>query len=197
MTPANSTLRLVRPDDGEKHPETTRHTRPGTTRTPLQGRRRILIVLVIVWLVMAALAAVLLVTGTKPSTPLGDTAAVPGGLARISAVIPLDSDGWVPPSGGDSLASTVAPGAHRVRVLLELTRTDAASLTFDASDYSLSGLGSRATALWVEPDRLEVPVRASVLATLIFEIPNQAIALVLDGPQGARWSLGTSHHTAP
>ncbi|MDJ0339897.1 hypothetical protein [Cryobacterium sp. PH31-O1] len=196
MTPANGTLRLVRPDDGE-HPETTQQTRPGTKRSLVQRRRTILIVLAIAWLVMAALAVVLLLTGTKPSTPLGETAAVPGGLARISAVIPLESDGWVPPRSADRLAGPAQPGAHRVRILLELTTTDAVGLTFDAADYSLSGLGSRATALWVDPGRQVAPAGASVLATLIFEIPNQAIALVLDGPQGARLSLGTAHHTAP
>ena len=73
MTPANATLRLVRPDDGEKHPETTRQTRPGRTPTLLQRRRKILIPLASAWLVMAALAGVLLVTGAKPSTPFGDT----------------------------------------------------------------------------------------------------------------------------
>lgn len=196
MTPANATLRLVRPDDGEKHPETTRQTRPGTTRTLFQRRRKILIPLAVAWLVMVALAAVLLVTGTKPSTPLGDTADVPGGLARISAVIPLETDGWVPPRSADRLAAPAQPGAHRVRILLELTTADAAGLTFDATDYSLSGVGSRATALWVDPGRQDAPAGASVLATLVFEIPNRAIALVLDGPQGARLSLGAAHHTA-
>ncbi|WP_233205757.1 BTAD domain-containing putative transcriptional regulator [Cryobacterium sp. Y82] len=112
----------------------------------------------------------LLLTGTKPSTAFGDTAAIPGGLARISAVIPLKFDGWVPPSAADRLDSPVQPGAHRVRILLELTSVDAAGLSFDAE---------------------------SVPATLVFEIPNQAIALVLDGPQGARLSLGTGHHVAP
>ena len=88
MTPANATLRLVRPDDGVKHPETTRQTQPRRALSP--RRRKILIPLAVVWLVMAALACVLLLTGTKPSTAIGDTVAVPGGLARISAVIPLE-----------------------------------------------------------------------------------------------------------
>ena len=193
MTPAHATLRLLSPDVGA----TTRQTRPGTPRTVFQRRRKILIPLAAAWLVLALLAAVLLVTGTRPSTPLGDTAAVPGGLARISAVIPLETDGWVPPSSADRLVGLAQPGTHRVRVLLELTTADAAALTFDAADYSLSGVGSRATALWVDPSRHDVAAGESVLATLVFEIPNRAIALVLDGPQGARLSLGTAHHTDP
>ena len=186
MTPANVTLRLVRPDDEEKHPATTR------PQTLFHRRRKLLIPLAIVWLVMAALAGVLLLTGAKPSTPFGDTAAVPGGLARISAIIPLETDGWVPPTDADLLSTPVQPGAHRVRILLELTETDAAGLVFSAADYSLSGLGARATALWVDPAE---HAGASVQATLVFEIPNQAIALVLEGPQRARLSLGTGHHT--
>ncbi|MBG6212559.1 hypothetical protein RCH23_001051 [Cryobacterium sp. CAN_C3] len=197
MTPANALLRLVRPDDGEKHPETTRHTRPRHTPTLFRRRRTIVISLAIVWLVMAALACVLLLTGTKPSTPFGDTATVPGGQARISAVIPLESDGWVPPSAADRLVGPVPPGAHRVRILLELTAADAAGLDFDAADYSLSGIGSSAIALWVDPIRQKAGTGTSILATLVFEIPNQAIALVLDGPEGAHLSLGTGHHTAP
>ncbi|TFD07684.1 hypothetical protein E3T35_18725 [Cryobacterium sp. TMT1-2-2] len=47
------------------------------------------------------------------------------------------------------------------------------------------------------PHQREAAAGTSVLATLVFEIPNQAIALVLNGPQGARLSLGTGHHTAP
>ena len=117
MTPPNVTLRLVRPDDGQKHPETTRDTRPATP-TLFRRYRKILIPLAILWLVMAALAGVLLLTGTKPSTPLGDTTAVPGGLARISATIPHESVDWVPPSAADLLASPEQPGAHRVRILL-------------------------------------------------------------------------------
>ncbi|SDM55571.1 hypothetical protein SAMN05216368_101301 [Cryobacterium flavum] len=195
MTPTNATLRLVRLDDGAKHPETTRQTQPRRALSP--RRRKILIPLAVVWLVMAALACALLLTGTKPSTAFGDTTAVPGGLARISAVIPLESDGWVPPGSADRLDSAVQPGAHRVRILLELTAADAAGLSFDAADYSLSGVGSHATALWVDLSQREAAAGTSVLATLVFEIPNQAIALVLDGPQGARLSLGTGHHTAP
>ncbi|WP_233198340.1 MULTISPECIES: hypothetical protein [unclassified Cryobacterium] len=190
MTPANMTLRLMRPDD-EKHPGATQHTRP-RPRTLLQRRHKILIPLAIVWLMMATLAGVLLLTGAKPSTPFGDTAAVPGGLARISAIIPLETDGWVPPTDADLLSGPVQPGAHRVRILLELAETDAAGLVFRATDYSLSGLGARSTALWVDTTER---AGASVQATLVFEIPNQAIALVLEGPQAAHLSLGTGHHT--
>ncbi|MDJ0377460.1 hypothetical protein [Cryobacterium sp. PH31-L1] len=195
MTPANASLRLVRLDDDAKHPENTRQTQPRRALSP--RRRKILIPLAVAWLVMASLACVLLLTGTKPSTAFGDTAAIPGGLARISAVIPLESDGWIPPRAADRLDSAVQPGAHRVRIMLELTAVDATGLSFDAADYSLSGVGSRATALWVDPSQWEAAAGTSVLATLVFEIPNQAIALVLDGPQGSRLSLGTGHHTAP
>ena len=195
MTPAHVTLRPVHPDHAVQHPETTRQAQPH--RTLSQRRRKVLIPLAVAWLAMAAAACVLLLLGTKPSTAFGDTAAIPGGLARISAVIPLESDGWVPPSTAGRLDSPVQPGAHRVRILLDLTAVDAAGLSFDAADYSLSGVGSRAIALWGDPSRQQAAAGASVLATLVFEVPDQAIALVLDGPQGARLSLGTEHHTAP
>ncbi|WP_148666441.1 hypothetical protein [Cryobacterium aureum] len=81
-------------------------------------------------------------------------------------------------------------------ILLELTAADAAGLSLDAADYSLSGIGSRATSLWVDPSQQAAAAGTSVLATLVFEIPNRDIALVLDGPQGARLSLSTGHHTA-
>jgi hypothetical protein len=195
MSPVNATLRAIRPADGEQNPETVLQTRSRPDRTLFQRRRKALIGLAIAWLVMAALAGVLLLTGTKPSTPLGETAAVPGGVARISAVIPLESDGWVPPRAADRLASPVQPGAHRVRLVLELTAADAAGLVYNAADYSLSGVGSRATALWLDPVRQNVAAGDSLRVTLVFEIPDQAVALVLDGPHGARLSLGTGHHT--
>ena len=189
MTASNETLRPLRPVDGKQRPRATEHPRP---RPLPQRRRRILILLALAWLVMAALAGLLLLTGTKPSTPFGDTAAVPGGLARISAIIPLETDGWVAPDLTGQLSGPVQPGAHRVRILLELSQTDSAGLLFRAADYSLSGLGARSTALWVDP--LE-QTGASVQATLVFEIPTQVSALVLEGPQGARLSLGAGHHT--
>ena len=43
MTPASVTLRLVGPDDGRKHPETTRVTRTQPAPTLLHRRRKILI----------------------------------------------------------------------------------------------------------------------------------------------------------
>ena len=52
-----------------------------------------------------------------------------------------------------------------------------------------------AAALIVAGKAKDLKQGASTGATLIFEVPNKAIALVLDGPGGSRLSLGVSHHT--
>jgi len=159
-------------------------------------RRRLFVVLVVLWLVAAAIAVLLFTGQSAPSTLPGDSAAVPGGVARISAVIPLESDGWLPAERPSLLNGPVLEGAHRVRVQLDLTALDPAGLTFSAADYSIAGLGAgRPEVLWASPEHQVAAQGESVQATLVFELPDKAIALVLEGTSGTRLSLGAGHHT--
>ena len=52
----------------------------------------------------------------EPGTPLGASAVVPGGTARIKGVVPLENDGWLPPEHVQALEEGPAAGAHRRRL---------------------------------------------------------------------------------
>ena len=52
-----------------------------------------------------------------------------------------------------------------------------------------------ADPLWVSQDSGVVPLGENLQVTFIFEIPNQAIQLVLEGPGRLRLGLGTAHHS--
>ncbi len=134
---------------------------------------------------------------SEPIAPLGAAAAFEGGLARVNGVIPLENDGWLPSDAPAVLTEPPADGAHRIRILLELTAMDEDGIRFSADDYTILGLGSgRVGALWASPDVDEVQQGEVVDATLVFEIPNRAIALTLEGADGGRLALGVGHHTA-
>ncbi|WP_241979908.1 hypothetical protein [Cryobacterium glaciale] len=120
---------------------------------------------------------------------------VDGGVARINGVIPLEIDGWLPTRPAPELSGAAQPGTHRVRVLVELTALEPQGVEFVAADYSIEGLGVTVPAvLWSSPTRQAVGQGETILATLVFEIPNKAIALVLEINQNARLSLGVEHH---
>lgn len=155
------------------------------------------------WVLPVALLAVLgtgigalhVANDEAPATMLGASSAVDGGLARINGIVPLETDGWEPPSGV-ALPGTARAGAHRVRVLLELTALDADGLEFEASDYRIRHVGpDKPRPLWSSPAERQVGQGGNIHATLIFEIPDRAIELVLDGPGDMRLSLGTGHHS--
>jgi hypothetical protein len=134
---------------------------------------------------------------SEPIAPLGAAAAFEGGLARVNGVIPLENDDWLPSDAPAVLTEPPADGAHRIRILLELTAMDEGGIRFSADDYTILGLGSgRVGALWASPDVDEAQQGEVVDATLVFEIPNQAIALTLEGADGGRLALGVGHHTA-
>lgn len=132
----------------------------------------------------------------EPATMLGAADTVDGGLARINGILPLESDDWEPPAGSAALAEAVPDGAHRVRVLLELTALEEDGITFRASDYFIDGLGTgKPHVVWASPSDHTAEQGETIDATLVFEIPNKALALVLSDGAETRLSLGTEHHT--
>jgi hypothetical protein len=133
----------------------------------------------------------------EPAAMLGASDRVDGGIARIHGILPLETDGWVPPADGAALQTEVPDGAHRVRVLLELTALEPDGITFRASDYFIDGLGTgEPRIIWASPSEHTAEQGETIDATLIFEIPNKALALVLSDDGETRLSLGTEHHTA-
>lgn len=161
-------------------------------------RHRILVPVVLV-AGMAGGAAWLLTNSVEEEPPvmLGASDTVDGGIARINGILPLESDGWEPPANGAALEAAVPDGAHRVRVLLELTALEPDGISFRASDYFIDGLGTgEPRVIWASPSSHAAQQGESIDATLVFEIPNQALALVLSDGGETRLSLGTEHHTA-
>ena len=133
----------------------------------------------------------------EPATMLGASDTVDGGLARIHGILPLELDDWEPPANSAALDSAVPGGAHRVRVLLELTALEPDGITFRASDYFIDGLGTgEPRVVWASPSEQTAEQGGTIDATLVFEIPNEALALVLSDDGETRLSLGTDHHTA-
>ena len=73
---------------------------------------------------------------------------------------------------------------------------EAGGILLDTSGFVVSGLGgSELRPLWVSPSKAEIRQGESLDATLVFELPDKAIALVLKGPDNTRLSLGVAHHT--
>lgn len=133
----------------------------------------------------------------EPPTMLGASDTVDGGIARINGILPLETDDWEPPADADALDGPVTDGAHRVRVLLELTALEEDGIAFRASDYFIDGLGTgEPRIIWASPSEQTAEQGGTIDATLVFEIPNQALALVLSDGGETRLSLGTEHHTA-
>lgn len=167
---------------------------------PAGGKRRrfqLLIPLLLITSLAAGLLFVFTSGKEEPATMLGAAGSVNGGLARINGIIPTETDGWTPPAPTPELDAPVTEGAHRVRVLLELTALEEQGVSFTAEDYVIDGLGTgRPGVLWSSPTEEDAAQGGTIKATLVFEIPNEALALVLEGPDGLRLSLGTEHHTS-
>jgi hypothetical protein len=116
-------------------------------------------------------------------------------VARINGVIPTEADGWMPAAASAALANPPGEGLHRVRVLLELTALEQSGLSFDPSDYSVSGLGAgKWKALWFSPPPPRAAQGQSINATLVYELPDRAIDLTIELPGGQELSLGAGHH---
>ncbi|KUM37785.1 hypothetical protein AR539_07370 [Arthrobacter sp. EPSL27] len=130
------------------------------------------------------------------SVPLGASASVPGGMASISEIVPVENDGWEPDDDDDAFDAPPPAGSHRVRLVVRATALEPGGMRLDTRKFSISGLGRDVfRPVWQSPPMTDLEQGASVKATLVFEVPDQAVALVLDGPGGSRLSLGLSHHT--
>jgi hypothetical protein len=150
------------------------------------------------------LLAILLVLGRTvffaeeaPSTMLGASGSVPGGLARLNGVMPYKEfvaleNRQVPAE----LAGDVPSGAHQVIVLLELTAMDPEGLEFTADDYAVDRLGGhRASVVWASPSEASMAQGETMQAELVFEVPDKALELTLEGSGDVRLSMGTDHHS--
>jgi hypothetical protein len=124
-----------------------------------------------------------------PSTPLGAVAPVTGGLARINGVLP---EGEAVPGAGDEVTQD---GTHRVRVLLELTALEPDGIGFHADDWAVERLGGGESPV-LQSSVTETSVRQGdvLLTELVFEVPDRALELTLEGAGEARLSLGSDHH---
>lgn len=175
---------------------TTATPRPSlpSVRTP-HGRRRFLIPAALLALVALVLVGVLTAAPRTPAALLGASAPVDGGVARIQGVIPTEEDGWTPPGPAPALATPAGEGAHRVRILVELTALGAEGLSYDPAEYAVSALGNSSWApVWVSPEPVMLRQGETEDAVLVFELPDRAIDLTLEMPGGPGLSLGTGHH---
>jgi hypothetical protein len=165
--------------------------------TPRNRRRRLMVIpLALVCALGLVLGYLFLNAKPEASVPLGASATVPGGTARINGIVPLEDDGWLPPEHVQVLEEGPSAGTHRVRVLVRFTALEAGGIRLDTSGFVVSGLGgSDLRPLWVSPSKAEIRQGESLDATMVFELPNKAIALVLKNADGSRLSLGVSHHT--
>lgn len=172
-------------------------TEPARRRRP--SRRSVLAVIPVAALgVMGGGLGVhrLLYPPPAPATPLGAVATVTGGMALIKGIIPLESGTWVPPTPSPALATPIADGGHRVRLLLDLTAVEPGGIDFAAADYSVQEIvGFKAGPLWASHGHRHVAQGETLAVTMIFEIPNKSIQLVLQGPGSVRLGMGSDHHT--
>ncbi len=142
-----------------------------------------------------ALTYLFLTFRPEPSVPLGAVATIPGGMASIGGIVPLENDNWEPAEDDDVFSTSPPEGSHRVRIVVNVTSLEADRMQLNAGDFTVSGLGSaEVRPLWSSPVAAELRQGESVAANLVFEVPDKAIALVLEGPGQARLSLGLAHH---
>ena len=81
-------------------------------------------------------------------------------------------------------------------VLLELTAMDPEGLEFAADDYAVDRLGGlRAPVAWASPAEASMAQGERLQAELIFEVPDKALELTLEGAGGVRLSMGADHHS--
>ncbi len=158
-------------------------------------RKKVVAPVILVCLLACLLAAVMAAPPPKPPVPLGASAAVDGGLARINGILPADGGGSEPDAAASGSTSAAGPGFHRVRILLELTALDEGGLSFNPADYSVSGLG---TGKWTPVLASPAPSVAArgdrINAELTFELPDRAVELTLEIKDGPGLSLGAGHH---
>ncbi len=163
--------------------------------TALVKRTRFLVPAVLLAIVGILITSILMAAPRKPPAMLGASANLDGGLARIHGVIPLEADGWMPPTFSPALAEPPGVEMHRVRIMVELTAMDKNGLRFEPSQYAVSALGTGEwKAVWFSPAPTAALQGESINATLVFELPDRAIDLTLELPGGPGLSLGAGHH---
>ena len=175
---------------------TTSMTVHGPSAAPRSRRRGRWVVPAIFLVALLAVFGRGMFAQEAPSTMLGASGYVPGGLARLNGVLPYAQagprQGEVPPE----LTGPVAPGSHRVQVLLELTAMEPEGLEFDAEDYLVERLGGgKSPVVWASIRQASLKQGETVMAELVFELPDQAVELILEGAGDARLSLGAEHHS--
>lgn len=143
-----------------------------------------------------ALAYLFLTAKPLPSVPLGAAASIPGGMASIGGIVPLEIDDWEPSGDDDFLVASPPEGIHRVRIIVQVTALAEDGVQLHAGDFTVTGLGSASVRpVWSSTTASELRQGESMVQTLVFEVPDRAIALVLEGPGDARLSLGLAHHS--
>lgn len=165
--------------------------------SPRRRGRLMLIPLTLLCAMALGLGYLFLNVKPEPSIPLGASAVLPGGMARVNGLVPLEIDGWLPPEQAPALSGSPADGTHRVRVLVQFTALEGAGIVLEADAFAVTGLGGgKQRPLWSSFSVAQVRQGESFEATMVFELQNTAIALVLEGPGDARLSLGLVHHTS-
>jgi hypothetical protein len=163
--------------------------------TAVLKRTRILVPAILLALVGTLVASVLMAAPRTPPALLGASGSLTGGLARIHGVIPIEVDGWNPPTPSEALAEPPGEELHRVRILLEVTAMEQEGLSFDPSRYAVSALGTGSwKPIWFSPAPATARQGESINATLVYELPDRAIDLALELPGGPGLSLGAGHH---
>ncbi|MFJ4264604.1 hypothetical protein ACIPYU_19360 [Paenarthrobacter nicotinovorans] len=163
--------------------------------TAAARRVKVLIPLILLSVVATLVAGIITAAPRTPPAMLGASGSLNGGVGRINGVIPLEADGWAPPSTTDALPAPPTGELHRVRILLELTALDQDGIPFDPSHYGVSAFGGgKWKPVWSSIDFATVQQGQSINPTLVFDLPDRAIELSLDLPGGPGLSLGAGHH---
>jgi hypothetical protein len=179
------------------HTPTQAPSPPDTAVADTPLRRRLRVPLMVVGALILVAAGVVIATPEAKSegTMLGASGTVTGGSARINGVIPLEVDGWLPDGPATVLTESAGQGTHRVRIILELTALDPEGLAYSADEFTITGLGSvDSRQVWADPQSVTIAQGQVVTATQVYELPNQAIELLLRANE-AQFVLGTEHHT--
>ena len=177
---------------------TTRDATTISAAPPVRrSRRRWMLPALFLLALLLVLGRSLLSAEDEPSTMLGASGTVPGGLARLHGVMPYTEfaalEGREIPA---ELAGDIPRGAHQVVVLLELTAMDRDGLEFTAEDYAVDRLGGRrAPVVWASSSGASLAQGETMQAELVFEVPDKALELTLEGAGDVRLSMGTDHHS--
>jgi hypothetical protein len=162
-----------------------------------QRSRRWVVPAVFLLAILGALGWGALLPQEEPATMLGASGTVPGGHARLNGSMPYETflaqdPREVPPE----LEGDLPQGMHRALVLLELTAVDGEGLVFDADDYAVDKLGGlRAPVAWTSRTEALLERGETLQVELVFELPDKALEMTLEGPGDVRLSMGTDHHS--